>query len=321
MIKIGIDVMGGDYAPENTILGALEAYHQLKERATLVLLGKKDLITGMAEDKGFDPGNFIIYDTRESIGMGDHPVNSFRTNIDSSMVVGFNLLKEKKIDVFASAGNTGAMLTGSTLTQPMIEGVTRPCISVNIPQTDGTEAILLDVGFNSDCNPEQLLQFAILGMVYAKIGMKRAEPRVALLNIGEEPQKGSLLTKESYKLLSRSENINFIGNIEADSIFSGKCDIIVTDGFTGNVILKEIEGMFTALSSMNIKNKYLDRFNYELYGGTPVLGIDSNVIIGHGASSPKAITSMIMQALSNVENNLTGKMKQQLYHEFKRTKT
>lgn len=312
MIRVGVDAMGGDFAPLNVVLGAVDAYAGLKDRVELTLFGKKELITEVAEEKGLDLGNFIICHTEEVIGMEEHAVTAFRSKTDSSMVMGFEYLRQKKIDVFASAGNTGAMLTGSILTQNTIRGITRPCISVRIPQNNGGEILLLDVGFNSDCKPDLLLQFALLGTVYAKIIMKIEKPRVALLNIGKEQEKGCSLAKESFTMLSGSGDIFFTGNIEADSLFLGESDIVVTDGFTGNVILKEIEGLYTALSSMNIKNNFLDRFNYELYGGTPVLGIESNVIIGHGASTPRAISSMIKQAVSNVENNLIDKMKQHL---------
>lgn len=304
--------MGGDYAPLNTILGAVDAYGQLNKEIELILLGNRELIAGVAVENGLDLGNFIIHHTSEVIGMGEHPVNSFRAKPDSSMAVGFELLRRGEIDVFASAGNTGAMMTGSFLTQKTLKNISRPCISVRVPQSNGGEMLLLDVGFNSECKPELLLQFARLGTVYAKTMMGVEVPRVALLNIGKEAEKGNSLTRESYKILSKSGDISFIGNLEADALFSGESDIAVTDGFTGNMILKEIEGVYTALESANIKSDFFNRLNYELYGGTPVLGIESNVIIGHGASSPRAISGMIKQAISNVKNKLIYKMKQQL---------
>jgi glycerol-3-phosphate acyltransferase PlsX len=236
--------------------------------------------------------------------MNDHPTRAIPSKPNSSIAVGFDLLANKEIDVFASTGNTGAMLVGSMFKIGAIPEIQRPCIMSVLPTEDGSNSILLDVGANADCKPEILVQFAIIGSTYAKSVQHIANPRVALLNIGEEEAKGNILTIATHKLLSETANINFIGNIEARDLFAGKADVVVCDGFTGNTILKQAEGMYTIMRKRGIKDSYFDRFNYENYGGTPILGVKGHVIIGHGISNDKAVKNMLIHSYEVAKSDL-----------------
>ncbi len=225
--------------------------------------------------------------------MSEHPTKSFQQKPKSSLAAGFHLLKEGKIDAFSSAGNTGAMLVGSMFTVKPIAGILRPAIATLLPKVSGGWGLLLDVGVNADCKPEVLQQFALLGSVYAKHILHIPDPKIALMSIGEEEEKGNLLTKETHQLLKETRDIHFIGNVEGRDLFNDKADVIVCDGFTGNVILKEAESFYAIIKKQKIQNEYFDRFNYEDYGGTPILGINGTVIIAHGISKAKAIKNMI----------------------------
>ena len=243
MIRIGIDAMGGDFAPNNVILGAIEAYSYISADTKIFLIGDEKKITEVCQHYGIDSGNFVIVHAPETIEMGEHPIRAFLKKKQSSLVVGFNLLAEGKIDVLASAGNTGAMLAGSVQVLNNIPGIIRPCIPAQIPLADGRNMLLLDVGFNSDPRADVLYQFGIMGSIYAKTMMDIENPRVALLNIGAEAEKGNITTQEAYKIMSDTTDFNFVGNMEANMLFSGGiADVLVTDGFVGNVCLKQAEG-------------------------------------------------------------------------------
>jgi phosphate acyltransferase len=218
------------------------------------------------------------------------------------------MLAKGLIDVFASNGNTGAMLVGSMYKLNTIPGVIRPCITSTLPTINGGQSVLLDVGSNADCKSDVLYQFAVLGSVYANNVLGIEKPKVALLNIGEEDSKGNLLSISTYKLLAESDELNFIGNIEGRDIFTGTADVIVCDGFTGNIVLKEAEGIYTLMKKRGIQDAYFDRFNYENYGGTPILGVKGNAIIGHGISNDIAVKNMILHAHNVVSSNLTQKI-------------
>lgn len=304
MLRIGLDAMGGDYAPLNAVLGAIEASRH--KDIKIYLFGDETAITGILNDKNVDPGNFVVVNCSQVIEFSDHPVSSFIRKKDSSIARGFQMLAAGEIDAFASAGNTGAMMAGSSTSLKLVGRITRPCISVELPLPSGKKVLLLDVGFNSECRPENLLQFAVLGTIYAQTIMKVDNPKVALLNIGEEKEKGTLVLKESYSLLRDNEYVNFVGNIEPDKLFtiSDAADVVVTDGFTGNIFLKQAEAIYSMVEQRSIKDSYLEQFNYELYGGTPVLGVSSTVIIGHGRSTPKAIANMIFKAEEVLRNGL-----------------
>lgn len=310
MIRIGIDAMGGDFAPNNVILGAIEAFSYIGADTKIFLIGDEKQITEVCQHYGVDSGNFVIVHAPEIIEMGDHPVKAFIKKKNSSMAVGFNLLAEGKIDIFASAGNTGAMLAGSVQVLDNIPGIIRPCIPAQIPLADGRNMLLLDVGFNSDTRADVLYQFAIMGSIYAKTMMEIENPRVALLNIGAESKKGNVVTQEAYKIMEDTTDFNFVGNMEANQMFSGGfADVLVTDGFVGNICLKQAEGMYELVAKLGVKHPFFNRFNYETYGGTPVLGVTAPVIIGHGVSTPLAIKNMILQGEMVVRHGLIEKFK------------
>ncbi len=227
---------------------------------------------------------------------------------NSSMAIGFGLLAQGEIKAFASTGNTGAMLVGSMYVINTIPGVIRPCITSTLPSIDGSKSIILDVGSNADCKPDVLAQFTVLGSHYSKTVYGIEKPRVALLNIGEEETKGNLLTLATYKILAESDDINFVGNIEGYDLFSGKADVVVCDGFTGNVVLKQAEGMYAMIRKRGVEDEFFDRFNYENYGGTPILGVKGNVIIGHGISNDIAVKNMIIHSAEVASSGLVSRI-------------
>jgi glycerol-3-phosphate acyltransferase PlsX len=243
--------------------------------------------------------------------MGDHPAKSFAKKQNSSIAVGFHMLHKGKIDGFASAGNTGAMLVGAMYTIKQIPGVIRPSISTVLPKENGKNAILLDVGINPDCRPDVLYQYAILGSIYAEFVYKIKNPRIGLLNIGSEEEKGNLLTKATHELMKGTDDFNFIGNIEGNEIFStDKVDVIVSDGFTGNVVLKQAESFYTLIQKRKIQDEYFEKFNFEIYGGTPILGVNAPVVIGHGISNDIAIKNMILHTDEVARAKITEKIKE-----------
>lgn len=308
-MRIGLDIMGGDYAPNATVLGAIAAQKHLKEQQHLVLFGNRDQIVPILEEQNFNPNLFEYVDTSEVIGMGEHPTKAIVQKPNSSISVGFQLLKEGKIDSFASAGNTGAMLVGALFSVKAIAGVSRPAISTIIPKVKGGFGIMLDAGANADCKPENLVQFAVMGSLYAKYVYQMELPKVGMMNIGEEEEKGNLLTQASYHLLKENSDINFIGNIEGRDLFNDKSDVIICDGFTGNVMLKLAESFYVLTLRKGMKDEFFDRFNYEQYGGSPILGVNAPVIIGHGISSPEAIKNMILLSRDMVETKIVERFK------------
>lgn len=300
--------MGGDYAPEQTVLGAIAARKELPSECTLVLLGDSKAIHEILNREKFSADQFEIIHTEEVIGMAEHPTKAIQQKPNSSISVGFHLLKEGKIDSFASAGNTGAMLVGSMFSVKAIPGILRPAIATLLPKVKGDWGLMLDVGVNADCKPEVLQQFATLGSIYAQSILRIDHPRVGLMSIGEEEEKGNLLTKEAHQLIKQLPDVNFIGNVEGRDLFNDKADVIVTDGFTGNVMLKQAESFYYIMRKRGIRDDYFDRFDFEDYGGTPVLGVNGAVIIAHGISKAKAIKNMILLSKDVVEANLSGKI-------------
>lgn len=310
-MKIGIDIMGGDYAPESTILGSILAQKELPDYVELVCFGDRHLIECTSREAGFDPGRFSIVHTDEIIEMGEFPSKAYSKKPDSSIVKAFHLLKADEIQGFASAGNTGAMLVGAMQTIKLIPGIIRPAIAATIPNLNGSPNIILDVGINPDCKPDVLFQYAILGSLYARNVHSIQNPKVGLLNIGSEEEKGNLLTKATFQMMKDTEDFEFIGNIEGNDIYNyDKVDVIVCDGFVGNVVLKQAESIYDLIKHRGIEDDLLNRFNYENYGGTPVLGVNKPVMIGHGISGPVAIKNMIIHTLEFIEANLSEKIKQ-----------
>lgn len=307
-MKIGIDILGGDFAPDANIAGAVLARKELPIDVQLVLLGDRDQISSGLSLLGENPADYEIVHAPDVITMHDHPTRAIPQKPNSSIAIGFDLLASKEIQAFASTGNTGAMLVGSIYKINTVPGIIRPCITSTLPQIDGSKTILLDVGSNADCKADVLYQFAVLGALYAKNVYGVDNPRVALLNIGEEETKGNLLTLAAHKLMAESDDINFVGNLEGRDIFFGKADVIVCDGFTGNVVLKEAEGIYTLMKMRGIQDEYFDRFNYENYGGTPILGVKGNVIIGHGISNDIAVKNMILHSHEVAKSGLASRV-------------
>jgi glycerol-3-phosphate acyltransferase PlsX len=308
-MNIAIDVMGGDYAPEAVVDGILLAISNLAPEETILAVGPADTINTLLADRGYTGSQIRVINAEQVIEMGEHPTRALSQKPNSSIGIGFALLKEGKADIFASAGNTGAMMVGSLFSVKTIEGIQRPAIAGFIPQTDGTHAVMLDIGANADCKPEMLEQWAVLGSAYAAATRGIESPRVGLLNIGEEEQKGSILTQATYALLKANDKLNFVGNLEGKDVFRGKADVIVTDGFTGNIVLKMGESIYNIMKEQGMVNEFVDRTNYENYGGSPIIGINGNVIIAHGASSPTAIMNMIKLCQNIVKSNVCQKIK------------
>jgi phosphate acyltransferase len=307
-MKIGIDILGGDFAPNANIAGAILASKELPQDVKIVLIGDQEQILDGLSLLDVDPNKFDFVHAPDVITMHDHPTRAIPQKPNSSIAIGFDLLANKQIDVFASTGNTGAMLVGSIFKINNIPGVIRPCITSVLPTFNGKNSILLDVGANTDCKADVLYQFGVLGSIYSKEVYGVENPKVALLNIGEEESKGNLASIAAHQLFKDSDELNFIGNVEGRDLFTGKADVVVCDGFTGNVALKQAEGMYTLMRKRGIKDEYFDRFNYEAYGGTPVLGVKGNVIIGHGISNDVAVKSMLLHAYEVAKSNLSDKI-------------
>lgn len=307
-MRIGLDVMGGDYAPKSTIQGAILAQDELATFDRLVLIGDEDLILSSLREENADLDSFDIVHASEVITMGEHPLQAFKKKPDSSISVGFNLINNKQIDTFSSAGNSGAILIGSIYKLNAVPGIIRPCIAAILPKENGGITILLDVGANPDPKPDVLYQFAVLGSLYGEYVHGIEKPKVGLLNIGEEEEKGNLLSQSAYRMMKDSNEFNFIGNVEGRDFLNEKADVIVCDGFTGNVVLKQMETMYKFMLKRGLNDDYVKRFNYENYGGTPVLGVSSSVVVGHGISSAKAIKNMILLSKNIHKANLSDKI-------------
>ena len=314
-MKIGIDIMGGDYAPQETVRGAVLARNELPASVELVLIGDSIEIHKLLKEYKADESQFTIVHASDVIGMGDNPARAVVQKPESSISIGFKMLKEGEIDSFASAGNSGAMLVGAVLYIKTIPGIIRPCLSSIIPKENGGLGFFLDVGANADCKPEMLQQFAIIGSLMAEYAYHIPKPKVGLMNIGEEDEKGNSLVKESFPLIKNLKDINFVGNVEGRDLFNDKTDVIVCDGFTGNIILKLAESFYFLLRKHHINNEYFERFNYENYGGTPILGINAPVIIGHGISNAKTIKNMILFSKEVIDARLAEKISEELTRE------
>lgn len=305
--------MGGDFAPDATLEGAVDALGQLPKGDQIVLVGDGPRIREKLAQLHADADRFDIVPTTEVIEMSDHPAKAFSQKRDSSIAVGYNMLKSGLIDGFASAGNTGAMLVGASYTVNVIPGVFRPALAALIPNINGGSSVILDVGINPDSKPDVLLQYGLLGTVYAKHVLGIDTPSVGLLNIGAEETKGSAAVKSAFELLRESSDINFSGNIEGHNLFTeDMTDVIVCDGFVGNVVLKMAEKFYVVLKSKGINDAFFDRLNFEVVGGTPVLGINENVVVGHGISNRKAIMNMLLQTSDVVHADLAGKIREAL---------
>lgn len=310
MIRIGLDMMGGDFAPLEAIKGSIEFFNEYKDGIHLVMIGDEEKIKEHLSAAGsIDSENFSIIHAPQVIEMHEHPTKALKEKQQSSIAIGFHLLASGKTDAFISAGNTGAMMVGALFSIKAIESVLRPAIGAYMPRENGSLGLLVDVGLNADCKPENLNQFAVLGSLFAQNILNVPDPKVALVNIGEEEGKGNILAQSTYTLLKENNQINFIGNIEGRDILLDKADVLVCEGFTGNVVLKLAESIHELAIRRNIKDEHFERFDFEKYGGVPVLGVSKPVIIGHGISHATAFKNMIRIAATMIRTDLTGKIK------------
>jgi phosphate acyltransferase len=309
-MRIGIDLMGGDYAPESVIQGSILAYSTLSPSEKIVLIGDQLEAERLFKLHNFNPHLIEIIHTDESIGMAESPTKAIQKKPNSSIAIGFDLLKNGELDSFGSAGNTGAMLVGALFSVKTIPGVIRPVLNTIVPKLKGGFGVLLDVGVNADCKPESLVQYGMLGKILAEKLYHISNPRIGLLNIGEEEEKGNLLTQAAYPLMQESEYFHFIGNVEGRDLFKDTADVFVTDGFTGNVVLKLAESFYEMTQLKGFKDDFFDRFNYEQYGGSPILGVNAPVIIGHGISTAEAIKNMILLSSQIITTQLIEEVKE-----------
>lgn len=330
--RIAIDAMGGDFAPINEIHGAVKLFEKLKDDIDIevVFVGNKGLITSALSQFDDSKMKYSIVHADEVVTMTDEASVALKQKRNSSMFVGLELHSKGYVDAFVSSGNTGALLTTSTVVLGRIPGVSRPTIGSFFPSTNKYPSLLVDVGANIDTKPRHLFEFAVMGSIYAAQILGLEHPRVGLLNIGEEPSKGTEIVQQTYAMLSESQ-LNFIGNVEGRDIMQGGADVIVCDGFTGNIVLKFAESVMTTLKTKikesakkNVLNmlvfgilgrfmkKMFKDFDYQQYGGLPLLGINGVVIVGHGKSSPLAVQNMVLKAAEFVRRDVNGKIKNAL---------
>jgi glycerol-3-phosphate acyltransferase PlsX len=308
-MNIALDTMGGDFAPAEAIKGVGLFLAKAYDDVGLILIGDEEKIKPLLAEYKITGSKISIVHAEQVIEMHEHPTKALKEKTRSSIAIGFHLLATGKADAFISAGNTGAMMVGSLFSIKATEGVQRPTIGAYLPRENGKLALLVDVGLNSDCKPENLLQFAILGSLFAEHILNIPNPRIALINLGEEEGKGNLLTQAAYPLLKENTKINFIGNLEGRDLLPDKADVYVCDGFTGNVILKFAESIYDIVQNRNIDDEHFNRFNFEIYGGVPVLGVNKPVIIGHGISHAKAFDNMIQMAKKMLDEKLIEKIR------------
>lgn len=308
-MNIALDMMGGDYAPLEAVKGISLFLSEGHQNISLTLIGDEAKLKELLIAYAIPFENITLVHASQVIEMHEHPTKALREKKQSSIAIGFQLLATGKTDAFISAGNTGAMMVGALFSIKAIEGVLRPTIGAYIPRENGTLGLIVDAGINADCKPENLLQFGILGSLYAEHILGYNSPKVGLVNLGEEEGKGNLLAQAAYTLLKESKDIHFIGNIEGRDVLLDKADVMVCDGFTGNVVLKMAESIYDLVQRRGIKDEHFDRFNFEMYGGVPVLGVAKPVIIGHGISKDLAFKNMISIAQQMLEKDLLQKMK------------
>jgi phosphate acyltransferase len=321
-MNIAVDAMGGDYAPEEIIKGVIKACNDDKE-LSLTLVGKSDIIKHELSKYIYTENCINIVHASQQIEMNESPSFALRNKKDSSILVASNLLRENKVDAFVSAGSTGAVMAAGLLRVGMLKGIKRPSIAITFPSLHGN-TLILDAGANTDCKEDNLLQFAIMGQIYARNVMKINNPRIGLLSIGEEKKKGNRLTTNTFELLDNDNRLdNFIGNVEGRDIFNGNCDVVICDGFVGNVVLKTTEGtaslifkllketftknVITKIGALLVKpylNNILSKVDYHQYGGAPLLGVKGVIIISHGSSNATAIMNAIKMAKETVKTGV-----------------
>lgn len=308
-MNIGLDMMGGDYAPREAIKGLALFLGEHPAPVNVYLFGDETALASLLQEFSINAHIYKIVHATQVIHMHEHPTKALKEKKHSSIALGYNYLASGKIDALISAGNTGAMMVGALFSIKAIEGILRPTVATIVPKENGETGVILDVGLNADCKPENLNQFAILGSLYARYILGIRQPRVGLINIGEEEGKGNLLAQATYPLLKNNDQIDFIGNLEGRDVLVDKADVMVCEGFTGNIILKMAESLFEITKRKQIDHEFFERFNFENYGGTPVLGVSKPVIIGHGISHAKAFKNMIHLAVKMIDTDLLEKMR------------
>ena len=328
-MKIILDGMGGDNAPEEIVKGAVEAAKEIEDE--IIIVGKPDAIEKQLKKCKYKGEQISVAPAHEVITMEDSPVKAIRHKKDSSLVVGLNMLKDGEGDMFVSAGNTGALIVGSRLLLGRIRGIDRPALASIYPDmTGGDPCMLVDAGASSESKARNMLEYGLMGSVYVEKVWGRSNPRVGLVNLGAEESKGTSVTKDAYQMLNASK-LNFVGNVEGRDVPKGVCDVIVCDGFTGNVILKLTEGVSLSIFKLikdtlksNVKamvggaliksklSGLKDEFDYEEYGGAPVLGVSGPVIKMHGSSTARAVKSAILRGMPYAEENVVDIIKQEM---------
>jgi glycerol-3-phosphate acyltransferase PlsX len=309
-MRIGLDVSGGDFAPQSTLESIPLLLTELAAEDMLFLFGEGQQIDAYLKSAEISDHRIQPVHAPAVIEMGDSPLKAFQQKKDSSIVIGFEWLRKGKIDGFASAGNSGAMMVGSVYTINTIPGVIRPSSAVMVPKLDGGNNVIMDVGTNPDSRPDVLYQYGLLGSFYAQYVLGIKDPKVGLLNIGSEEKKGNLLVQSAYLLMKEASDYNFIGNVESRDLFNNRADVVITDGFTGNVVIKQIQAMYRLMEKRGLLDDYFSRFNYEIHGGSPIIGVNGAVVIGHGISSPLAIKNMMLLLRDVAQSGLHQQIKQ-----------
>jgi len=308
-MNIALDMMGGDYVPLEAVKGVALFLSENKDNVHLTLIGDESKLAPLLKELAISFAHITVIHAPEAIGMQEHPTKALKEKQQSSISIGFHLLASSKIDAFISAGNTGAMMVGALYSIKAITGVARPAIGAYIPGENGKLSLLVDVGLNADCKPENISQFALLGSLFCRYILNHQNPRVALINVGEEEGKGNILCQAAYPLLKENNRINFVGNIEGRDILMNAAEVYVCDGYTGNILLKFAESIYDIVLKREIDDEYFKRFNFEMYGGVPVLGVNKPVIIGHGISRAGAFNNMIIMAKKMIEQDFIEKIK------------
>ncbi|NLP22966.1 MAG: phosphate acyltransferase PlsX [Syntrophomonadaceae bacterium] len=314
-MRIAVDAMGGDHAPREIVAGALQWAQQ--NEGSIILVGLPEQLERELANYDYDHDRITLTAASQVIGMDESPAQALRRKKDASIIVATKLVKEGKADAVLSCGSTGAQMAAAIFILGRLPGIERPPVVTALPNAKGTKTVLIDVGANVDCRPRQLLQFGILGSLYASSVLNITSPRVALINNGQEEGKGNQLSLEAYALLKDNRSLNFVGNIEGRDIFADQADVVVCDGFVGNIILKTIEGMAIFIAQgvsreLGTMPKFFAQLDYTKYGGAPLLGIDGISVVCHGSSNQEAVFNGICVAADCVEQGILELQKESL---------
>ena len=314
-MRIAVDAMGGDHAPREIVAGALQWAQQ--NEGSIILVGLPEQLERELANYDYDHDRITLTAASQVIGMDESPAQALRRKKDASIIVATKLVKEGKADAVLSCGSAGAQMAAAIFILGRLPGIERPPVVTALPNAKGTKTVLIDVGANVDCRPRQLLQFGILGSLYASSVLNITSPRVALINNGQEEGKGNQLSLEAYALLKDNRSLNFVGNIEGRDIFADQADVVVCDGFVGNIILKTIEGMAIFIAQgvsreLGTMPKFFAQLDYTKYGGAPLLGIDGISVVCHGSSNQEAVFNGICVAADCVEQGILELQKESL---------